>query len=93
MVDPNLGAWNPLVLLQEDGVHPNEAGNRWMADLVERRAWGFARPQPAPTPTPTPTPTETPEPGPEPRQPESPLPTLGNGEPVPAQSGPGAAQE
>lgn len=88
VVDPNRYAWKPLLFLQEDGVHPNPAGNRFLADLIERLAWGFVRPSPTPEPTPTPAPE--PEPGPEPRQPDPPLPALGDGQPVPPGPGPAA---
>ncbi|MEH3067789.1 MAG: hypothetical protein PGN15_06895 [Aeromicrobium erythreum] len=33
-VDPNAAGWDPTQFLQTDGVHPNEAGNRFLATLV-----------------------------------------------------------
>lgn len=36
LVDPDSGGWDPSTMLQADGVHPDRAGHRFMADLVER---------------------------------------------------------
>ncbi len=34
-VDLNRAGWDPETYLQSDGVHPNETGNRFMADTIE----------------------------------------------------------
>lgn len=34
-VDLDAAGWDPAIYLQADGVHPNEAGNRFMADAVD----------------------------------------------------------
>lgn len=76
VVDPHRSGWDEDTDLQSDGVHPNVAGNRVMADAVER-VLGIVPPStdppstdPTPPPTdPTPPPSDPPPSDPPPSDP------------------------